>query len=374
MKLKHVFTSLGLALTMALGVGMAVAGHRRNSVEPKEAQALGETYYLVGTRNSWDLEDTSVSIVDGGVSQAMTFTEGEIFKFHTGTTWDTQLDVSNLVGTACGYFDKKSDSEWDNGNIYCKKGGTYSIGIYGDKVSIQMYTGISSAEVYVQVKGWDNTYVYAFDEDSNPGYTSKPLGLYPGTKIDNISHALNFGGNDYGNLGGVGKISVPYLGGLTNTKIIINDGNSNKSGNCALQQGAYYWNDGVSGDTSYGSQAKVVFDIDDAIYDASSESLCNISKLNAASLYEEYESFSSYTRVNESTIWTWTNKELGQKQNWTIAQIAEQLDRIAKAEDPSRGLTVAASTNNTLLIITLSTITVVSLAGLFFIVRRRKHQ
>ena len=388
MKLKHVFATLGLASVMALGVGVALAhGHKQVS-EIKEANAAGETYYLTGettaedpaysclyghTKWSTAQADAAAEIVEGEEAQLLAFDAGDKFKFVLPDTWDDSLGGADLLGSARGFFKKESN---ESSNILCDFGGSYKVSIKGTKVYIDLPSE-KNAEVFVQLNGWEHTYVYAFDEDSHVGHKLEPLGAWPGTEVSRFTQGVNYG-YGYGTEGGIGRMTVPYKN-LGNTKVIFHNNAGTQTKDLGLSNKYYYWadNEKTYGDDTKGACAEVVFDIAELVNGATDGSSCNIAKQDAIDLLAKHESYIGYTLVEEATIYTWKDASKTEKEDVKFQAIIERLNIIANTPDPdpSHGFISAIQNNNgVLIVIVISSIAVISAAGLFFVIRRKKFE
>lgn len=365
MKLRNALITLGLAIA-SVG-GMALAMNSRS--ETKATFASGETYYYAGTdttKNNYTVEWADWSentIIEGGESVAYTFVANEQFKFKTAGEggWGTALGVGNLRGTALGYF----DNNIYNDNITCKIAGTYNVSIKDGKVYID-FQNPSYATIYVQVQGWTNTTVYAFDE-SLESPILKTLGAWPGTAVTELTDGVNF----HGELGGIGKIVVPYIGNKANTKIILSDGGNNQSAEAYLNPGYYYYNTGTPREY-LGKQAAVIFDIAAAIKTASSS--CDIAPATATTLVAAYDALDATNKagVDSSTLWTWEDNTKTGSADFTFDKIVEQLRTISTGSATRAiGIMPKNNSNFVVMIIVLSIIALSSTTAFIFI-RKRK--
>jgi len=362
MKKRNLFITLGLAL--GLGIGATVGLVANNEVKEANATGTGITYNLTGTHNGWITSDNEYEIVDGGSAVPVTFAAEQQFKFVHDDAWDGSLGKNDLQGicTARSWFGDYGD------NILCIVGGTYNVTILDGKVYIDLQ---NSVDVYVQVSGWEHTYVYAFDQTTN-ATKLEPFGAWPGREVSNFTVASNF---DNG-LGGIAKVSVPYKT-LSNTKIIVNNNDGGQSQNQDVYAGYYYWKDGAMGDDTYGEQAKVVFDIEKAIDAANNASVCEISKSVATALVAEFDGLTSSGRVTNSTMYTWETTVGDSKANHSYADIIAELRAIAESGSGSGRVAfdlLNGNSNNSfaLIIVAVSATALVAVGG-YFLLRKRKE-
>lgn len=367
MKLRNVLITLGLAVA-SFG-GMALAMNAQS--ESKATFAAGETYYYAGDDTTKDGYSTAWSdwsqntITEGGASVAYTFVVGEQFKFKTAGEggWGTAIGVGNLRGTALGYF----DNNLDNDNITCKVAGTYDVSIKDGKVYIDLQNP-SYATIYIQVQEWNNPTVYAFDA-SNASGTLKTLGAWPGTAVTELTNGVNF----HGELGGIGKITIPYVGNKANTKLVLSNNGDDQSADVYLNPNQYYYNNGTSRE-NLGKQAAVIFNIAQAISDAGSA--CDIAPATATTLVAAYDALEDTNKsgVDSTTLWTWADKTKASSADFTFDKIIAQLRTISSGSGTRTiGIVTNSSTNVAIVIIVISVITLSSVVAFVFI-RKRKAQ
>ena len=247
-------------------------------------------------------------------------------------------------------------------------------------------------------KNWENVYVYAYYESSGEHPT---LGGWPGTRIDymeNVSSTVNL---DYRETGSIYKILIAKLssGSLTKaTKVIFNDGTKGTKATAVAgtnRTGAYTFNPNATGSPLYYSDCTgssdislpsattasapiVAYDIEVAIRTAPNESVCNIEKETAKSLYDRYSAVSS--TIGTSTITTWASKYSGSR-DWTINEISVQLYAIGYSGTRSASLgnfnLFGTSSNGEdngaiILIIIASSISILSITALSVLMVKKK--
>ena len=368
MKKKNLFLVALASLGLALSVGVGLKANKAVQVKEAEATVTQDSdYYFVGSTTSWadgtrlskDSENDNLGQL---LSQSMT--KGDLFKFKKSGTWDGALGYSALEGGTAKSAFKAGASE---NNIEVAVTGTYHFYITsGSKIYVEF---VNSATVYLQVSGWEHTYLYVFDETTESTNKMEPFGGWPGSEVTNVTTATNFDNS----LGGIGKVTIPYHT-LANTKIILTNNSGSQSGDQTLAANYYYWNDGNMGSDVYGAQAKVVFDIDKAVDATAHKSVCEISKATATSLLAEYDALSTSGRVDNSRIWTWNKAVNDEKINHTYAELIPQLRTIA-AGPSSSNINVLGLSENTNVAIIIATVATISLLGLgaFFFIRKKKE-
>ena len=370
--------TLGLALTMGIGVAAGFGGHKTAQVAKAEIIPTSSDYYLAGSMTNWQ-DGTRLSIdsekEDRGMLLNFFMTKGETFQFKPAGEdgWLSAIDFRDLEGGSA----KNAFIEGEeNCNIEVAVTGTYNfyIASWGG-----LYIEFAqTATIYVQIKDWSNTYVYSYDETTEPGVTLKSFGEFPGRKFNagECTAETNFGGTTHGNYGGIAKLDVPYHT-LANTKIIVNKGyggEGNQSGNQDLYNGYYYYNFGNVGDLDYGKQAAVVYDVEKAILNTEHDSVCEIEKGTATTLVAEYDALALSSQFDASTMRTWNKAVNDDKINHTYEEIIEELREIASSADTGMLLSKLESNSSSIVIIAVlgSTIALVGLSGFFFI-RKRKE-
>ena len=100
--------------------------------------------------------------------------------------------------------------------------------------------------------------------------------------------------------------------------------------------------------------------------------------LAAKALYEKYDKLIPAQKaiIDRCVVYTYKEDKSGEMGDVSYAHVMERIGIIGGLVTPeSNKLSFSnSSTNNALLIVVLSTIAIVSVAGTFFIIRRRKHQ
>ena len=375
MKRKHVITTFSLSIALGLGIFAGIALGNRGVKEAKAA--VGQTYYLVGETKAggasqigWNTDANAHAVVDGGSEVVIEFEENDQFKFVLEGKWDGALGVADVLGPATGYISNNSS----NDNITCKVGGAYKVKIKDSKVYFE-HSETEYTDIYVRLHEFENTFVYAFDNTTNSGKTLEPLGKWPGTQVSNYTVGVNFA-EDYSIGGGIAKMAVPYIR-LTNTNIIINNGipgeGGQQSGNQTLFKGNFYQEFGTAGDSNNGLCAAAVFDISKLVEGATDQSACKITANAANEVLTKHASVLSYSKVIKSTLYTWKDASKTEKQNFTFAEVIALLQEIAAGGNPSRKMQSNIIDNNYALIVIIASVTAISAVGLFFIIKRRKH-
>lgn len=360
-----------LALSALAVVGLGGAALLTMPKASSEVKASGESYYLVGSHNSWDLEDKTTTVVEGADAIGVTFTAEQEFKFHLGTDWTGELNENALRGNARGYF-VDADPGAANSNIKCLADGTYMVSIKEGLLYID-FISINKTDVYFQLSGWTNCYAYVYDNTTASGINHEPFGGFPGTLITDITTGVDFAPN-YSAGGGLGKIAIPYKT-LGNTKLIFSDGgNVNKTKDLPLSMGAYYLQntDSVTYVSGKGSAASVVFAWDHAIQAAADHSLCNLTIEQATQCLNLLSSSTGTVFTRNSTFWTWSDKTKTSSKNFTGAEIEETLNAI---KDGTLALTFSPNeTSSTPLWIALGSLALGGAAFGFFYLRKKRAQ
>lgn len=368
MKKRHILSAISLSITLGLGVFAGLALTNKKAVQEVKATS-GDTYYLVGATKAggaseigWATEANSFAFEDGGAVQTIEFEEGDEFKFILPGGWEGALGANALLGSARGYFGGTD-------NIVCNFGGNYKVNIKDSKVIIDCYS-TQYASIYVQLKSYATTYVYAFDETTNPGYKLEPLGGWPGTVISEYTNGVDYAAN-YSVGGGIGKMDVPYIG-LSNTKVVISDGAGQQSGDCTLGKHAFIWEGGTVSDTSEGALAQTVYEISKVIEGAVNQSACNVTQEAASKVLNDNSSYLNYSRVKTSTIYTWTSPARESKANYQMSDVIALLQEIAAGGSGSRSMVMEMKNNSTLTIVIVCAAAIVTSSLLFFFIRKRK--
>ena len=389
MKFKHVISTLALAMVTAFGVatGAPSRSFKAASADPEQTPKY---FYMVGSMNDWNEYDTTYKIQSndpyGEAKLAHTFAKGDAFKIVTTSgSWDGQLNYNNVFGSgvlkASPCFIK---GEGDSTDIVCNDPGTYWLRVTPKKIFIDKENNLTEFNlqtVYVQLKNWEHTYIYAYDEDTFVN-TFEFYSKYPGRPVggEDEMGVITNGVNFRGELGGIANVEIPYIiGHQSNAKFIINNGDTGegeqKSGNLDVVNGYYYWNTGNSGDSTLGAAAAVVFEISFTIEHATGTSLCNLSKSDAQALLALYNGCAAKNIVDITTFYYWKEKGSEDKKDFTGLEVIAQLTKIANAPDsndllPHKLSSTAGSA--VVIIVALSTVAAISV-GLFFILKKKRH-
>ena len=314
-----------LALSAFAVVGVGGAALALHQGPAKETVAVADqTYNLVGTHNGWNTSDNTDTVTDGGETKTIEFAENQLFKFCVPGTWDGALGYSELRGNARGYFGAGAD----NNNIKCVRPGEYKVTIKDSLVYLDMYTSYET-DAYVQLNNWSSTYCYAWDSATNEGYKLEPLGAWPGTLVTDVTNGVNFAPN-YSAGGGIGKITVPYIG-LTNTKLIFHNNSGTQTKDLTLYRDYYYFEstDALYGDDIKGAAAKVVMLWDHTLAEATNQSLCTLSKDQADACIAAYEGSYATAMIENTTFYTWSDKTRTGQKNYTGAELLVTLNKIS---------------------------------------------
>lgn len=393
MKFKHVISTLALAMVTAFGVAAGIQPRSFKAVSADPEPPAPTYFYMVGSMNEWNTSSEAYPIQSNdmyGTSKLVhTFAKGDAFKIVTTLgTWDNQLNYGNVFGNGVLKASPCFVPGTGEGitNIVCDVAGTYWLRIAQNGPTSYMLfideednlTDFDTTTVYVQVKDWATTKIYLFD-DTTYVNTLEFYGAYGGISVQAFSGSTD-GVNFKGELGGIAPVFVTYAKGYKgNAKFIINNGLSGdderKSGDLSINDGDYYWNTGIVGDSTHGAAARVVYDIYCAISYAGGSSLCNLTKDQAQDLVDEYNACEAQNIVNLTTFYTWAAKGSEDKANFTGAQVIAELTKIANKPEPSvlfnSPINTSAATG-TVVIVVFATVAAISV-GLFFMFKKRKE-
>jgi len=240
------------------------------------------------------------------------------------------------------------------------------------------YVSVTSSPttIYFTNSGWDNTYVYAFGDQSQ-------FGNWPGTLITTLTNGATLNG-----IGAVYKVELHSEYG--DDHVIFNDGTGGTAGvaqtnNMAVTDGAcYQLNDAneATGNIDLGSAATLVYDINyyrcNVVASGSilKDSVCGIDKNDASSLIASYDALNATAKayVNNSTDYTYNYQDTtGSAIDVSYVDIIGQLRLLAV--DGSSSSTILSGVVNSnpaiILAILFSTISAVGIAA-YFIIRKKK--
>ena len=236
------------------------------------------------------------------------------------------------------------------------------------------------------------SYIYyvsdSADATNNNAYTfggTQQLGAWPGTKITEIAGVqevtggvVHFQGNN------VRIYKIPLnIGGTDDDQIIFNYNGSVQTANLYMKPGTALW---WSNEFNYtNDQAGLALDlivrlesIRNAVVangDVKAYSVCGISKANALSLVNEYLGLAAVTRTNyvdNSTVLTYKRDLTDGNEMVSYYDIMVELAKIAEVSLSSNRTTLINNNNALLVVAIIGTVTIVSFAGLFFIIRRKR--
>ncbi len=386
MKIRNIFASVLLAGFAAVGLaaGLKEAPVKRVGAEPAKL----DTYNIVGTMTSWSTSPEFMYYDSEKPENAAFITDFPIeadqeFLIRPTNGWAGTLDYSKVGGGgAAGYFVHGYDGE-GNINIKCKLTASYNIFVTSadSKIYIEFAEEptVSKAGVYVQVKTWEHTYVYAYDEvtEGKDDKTIKPFGNWPGKEIAVVTDGVDFHYQNGDALGGIGYIEVPYIN-LANTRIIINNNAGSESGKQPLVAGSYYWNNGNVGDADAGKGAALVMEVAELF--KNDASICTLKRSEAQAILDKYNdpSFTENTcqqQFNKTTFYTWADSLKESKANFTGEQVIAELTRLASDKNPNVLLVNNMSntiTTSTVIVIISVTLVIIAV-GSVLIIRKRKE-
>lgn len=378
MKIRNIFASVLLAGFAAVGLaaGLKEAPARKASATVSEAN-----YAYASTLTNWGTDQVVMEYDDtrpGNIAQLRrALALNEEFKIKDKESWANSWGYDKLVATESSQYFVAGEG----GNIVCKYAGTYDIFLEKDTYNIYVsYVGaLTTARVYVQLQSWENTYVYAFDETTDPLNKVEPFGGFPGLKMKFAATGVGIIDQHSNNLGGVGYVDVPYVN-LANTKVIISNGYSgegNQSGNQDLNNKYYYYHTGTIPSQDLGKVSALAYDIFDVIKDGGS--VCSLTKAEAQGLLDKYnaEDFYDVTckgAFDKCTFNTYAGPSKDSNKNWTGAEVVAQLVKLASDSNPNGSLVkgMNVETKNSMIIV-IAVISLIAIAGGSFLIIRRKH-
>ncbi len=380
MKIRHILASTLLAGFAALGLAAGLKGAR---VERASATISEANYAFASSTTEWGTKQVVMQYDDtrpGNVAQLLSrsLAFGEEFKIKTKADWSASYGFAKLVRSEESQYFQQGEGD----NIKCMFAGDYDIFLEKDTFNIYLsYVGsATTARIYVQLQTWENTFVYAFDETTDPGNKVEPFGSFPGLKMSLAYSGIGVIDQHGNHLGGLGYVDVPY-GNLANTKVIISNGYSgdgNQSGNQDLANGYYYYHTGNTPSQDLGKVSHLIAGVYEYIKD--NQSLCDLTRGQAQTLLDEYngETFYEATCQNafkKCTFNTWANKDKEGKANFTGEQVVNQLVWLASTQNPNVLLNNNMKNETaTSMIIIVAAITLVAIAaGSVLILHRRKE-
>ena len=225
---------------------------------------------------------------------------------------------------------------------------------------------------YVKTMGGSTVNVYAFEEYN--GKTYEQNGGWPGSSVCETSSMLNFNG------GGILKFTVPYFV-ASELKMVLNiNGDTNKSSNLDINDGSYYFaNDGTyfyNGVTeSKTGEAALAFDIAEEVNGATNASVCSVSKTKATSLVSRFDALTSKTTINNATLYTWISTVGDAKKDHKLTDLVSQLRAISTKENLANFAFKTINNNQSVVIFVIVTTTCLAISsiGVFFILKKKKH-
>ena len=262
--------------------------------------------------------------------------------------------------------------------------GTYDLIVHNECKIKNEYKGIIEIKRHSDA---DNRYIYYVLENNTPTndyiYTwggSEQFGAWPGTKITLVSGVQEVTNNGVFHFqGGDPKliykipVTVGYPTGDDQFKFNNND-TMETAARPINGHSAYWWDGDPNGEAGYAIDFLVEAE---AIRNAAADySVCNISKEDAASLVSTYLSLGQYmqeTYIDCTTVLTHKKDGTTGEELVLYRDVMEQLAEIAEMS-LSSPKTAKVSLNSSTTLIVIVTVASISLSvGVFFIVRRRKH-
>ncbi len=230
-----------------------------------------------------------------------------------------------------------------------------------------------SATVYLDWYNWSNVYVYTYETVN--GETYEMNGPFPGAQIDPTDTGLTFNG---------GKLQAVTIKAheLDNTHFLFSSGSdANKSDGMSIVNGAYYWHNGSAWILESGDRADAAAFVNDlnvarlavARDDENDVKAYSICGLNASTWVSRYNSndLSNTARgyIDAATIWTYKDSESsGADTTIAFSAIMNELSgRVSGVNIVSH----ATSQSNVIATASVASIGAVSLAGFFFIRKKR---
>ena len=219
-----------------------------------------------------------------------------------------------------------------------------------------------------------NDYIYAWGG-------SNQFGAWPGTKITSVAGVqevtnngvLHFQGSETPKLIYKIPVTVGYPG---DDNFKFNNNDTMETATRPINgHNAYWWSGDANSLAGYAIDFLVMAE---GIRNAADDySVCKISKENAAYIVAQYDSLGSdmqTTYINGTTVYTHKKDKTDGNELVSYHDIIEQLRVIAAGGGESNTVADIINDSNTAMIIAVvSSITVISALGTFFIIRRRKH-
>jgi hypothetical protein len=328
------------SVAMIGGVAFSVVSNNDFSPRDTPVQAsssISDTVYLELNSNLWGSASAYYTIhywggSDGSVWPGVAFNGNAAASGNVviSATWDTDSTHCIILRWA----ESGHTTEWHRWNYF--DANSFTAGAY-NYFKNDGLTSCASSLVYENTgtvyfgnsSSWTDVYAYVFHPDYS-GILS--LGVWPGTKITDISNDITFDGL------GLYRISLNKVLG---NKIIFNNNSGSQTANLTLVLDGYYKaNYESTGDGERGAAADFVYSLNTTLKAVSAsgeikeDSICGISQVTAASICTSYNALSATAKghVNAATIYTYTD------------QNSSEVDKHVSVEDIMERLSVMGNT------------------------------
>ncbi len=394
---------LGIALSVS-GLGTAVALGTASVTPTNEmiqAEAANSSWGIVGTRQNPTWQPGSKVLLTAAPSGSwyeaygtFHFSQNEEFKLMTGNSWDgSDIGKDNVkFGNATSKFGSNGT------NIKCTTAGDYDIAVAKNQPDNSYYIGLFTAGTLN-----DTNYIYVLEKPNDNGYWAPnyiysfggaaQFGSWGGKTYSSLSeyHAsatVNFNGQ-YGNI-----YRLPYH--PVDTTFIIHNNSGYQSTNTSFVAGAAYYYNGkgeygddkgkviLANNANMGAAAELITEVEiarDAVSANPSQSIaaysiCGIPQATINSLAAKYNALNSTAKgyVNSSTVTTYTGAYGSEEGTVSYGDIMTRIVSMATSGSGSNRIVNAISNNSGAVIAIMTTIIAVTATGMFFFIRKRKHQ
>ena len=293
----------------------------------------------------------------------------------------------NIYHNAFALFDDDSESciTYAQPNWWWLHAGTFDLFLGNAKLSIRQYDN-EIAEVYL-VGIEPEAYIYSFGNYGGVAGVEE-FGAFPGTKLSEILLAEDITG-DLKFQGVANKIyslclheGYPYADHFVISYVNEHGHVGNQTADLLLKNGsAYWWSDDDDYHNDDAGKALWFLEMAESYRtDATNESVCNISKANAAIIVDAYNNLSADIRsiyVDGTTVLTHKRDGSEGKEYVEYRYVMEELAKIAEVElvGASRPINTSGSVTITAIVGIIAIIAITSITAVFVVVTlKKKHE
>ena len=292
-----------------------------------------------------------------------------------------------LDGAFCEMVDEDSEKYVYSGSrqwMSLKESGTYDFIVYSGFVKILKHGTTDSYIYYVTQSSeacTDRLYTFGYNESHGDWSHSPRIADIPGVEEyfgSSDDFKFNYDNDHQGLSRRVYKIPLTIGYPADDKLIITNDSREVQTGNMDIIGGtAYVWEPyNEYTNINIAKALEFVLAAEELRTAASMSSVCNVSAQDAKDLYDEYLALTVPQQeiVNRCVVWTWADKEMSSSKDVSYALVVEMFGIRGGVITDSSSFNFNSADNNSIMIIiiTISAVSLASIATLLVLKKKRK--